>query len=93
MNEEKTQGRIEVDSSTLLALPCPFCGQTGISIIEGSTFRWRKAECDYCGASCGEIRIQTIDQNEETIARDEQEVIREWNKRSNNAVSGQEPAR
>jgi Lar family restriction alleviation protein len=74
-----------VDSSTLLALalPCPFCGQRGVSIVEGSTFRWRKAVCDYCDASCGEIRIQTIDQTAETLLRDEKEVIEEWNKRAN----------
>lgn len=39
--------------------PCPFCGHVGITIVEGSTFRWRQAECESCGARCGEVRVRT----------------------------------
>ena len=44
----------------LKAKPCPFCGEKSITIREGSTFRWMLAECNGCGATCGEVRVQTI---------------------------------
>ena len=62
-------------------LPCPFCGCEKITVSEGTAFRWVKAECDDCGASCGEVRINTMK------ARDEDEircaVIEKWNNRYN----------
>ena len=33
--------------------PCPFCGESNVSVIDGSTFRWRLAQCNCCGASTG----------------------------------------
>jgi Lar family restriction alleviation protein len=36
--------------------PCPFCGGNKISTRQGSTFRWRLAQCDECGATSGEVR-------------------------------------
>lgn len=56
--------------------PCPFCGSTNISVVEGSTFRWVKAECDDCGATCGDVRRVRTDAGNETAA------IEEWNKRT-----------
>lgn len=41
-------------------LPCPFCGVVGLEFEGGSTFRWLTASCEGCGASCGEIRVQTL---------------------------------
>ena len=41
-------------------LPCPFCGHVGVTIRDGSTFRWRVAECEGCGATCGETRFNTL---------------------------------
>jgi len=37
-------------------LPCPFCGEIGVSFRAGETFRWRVMYCVSCEASCGEIR-------------------------------------
>lgn len=66
------------------AKPCPFCGHVGIAIHEGSTFRWRVAECDACGARCGEVRVQTIGEGtkEEWEAEATSAVTAEWNRRS-----------
>lgn len=63
--------------------PCPFCGGTTIEVREGSTFRWRYATCLECGAQAGEVRHNTLaeDQNQarlDSIAR----AIDEWNIRS-----------
>lgn len=61
-------------------LPCPFCGGKTINIAEGSTFRWAIGKCDNCGASCGEVRINTMQpRNEDEIIS---AVIEEWNKRT-----------
>lgn len=64
--------------------PCPFCGGIGVTVHEGSTFRWRVAECNYCGAQCGEIRVQTM--GEGTPADWEKagraEAIKAWNDRA-----------
>ena len=58
-------------------LPCPFCGCQTVTVQEGSTFRWAVAECDNCGARCGEVRINTMK------ARNEEEIrelaVQEWN--------------
>lgn len=40
--------------------PCPFCGATDAEVVEGSTFRWRVAQCGTCGAQTGEVRVQTL---------------------------------
>ena len=65
-------------------LPCPFCGHVGVTVHEGSTFRWRYASCDACGAQAGEVRVQTLgdgtkEEWEETAKR---EAIEEWNTRT-----------
>ncbi|OPZ11101.1 MAG: hypothetical protein BWZ07_02259 [Alphaproteobacteria bacterium ADurb.BinA280] len=39
--------------------PCPFCGGTDVQVVDGSTFRWRLAQCQGCGAQAGDVRIQT----------------------------------
>jgi Lar family restriction alleviation protein len=64
--------------------PCPFCGHVGVSICEGSTFRWRVAECNDCGAIGPEERIQTTgngtpDEWEENVRG---RVIETWNTRA-----------
>jgi Lar family restriction alleviation protein len=62
--------------------PCPFCGYTFITVIEGTTFRWCKASCSYCEASGPEVRgrLDTTDVREEQTARIE--AIKAWNQRS-----------
>ena len=62
-------------------LPCPFCGDTDVAIVEGSTFRWRQVECNNCGARCGETRVRTIPPID--AAENEGFAIEEWNKRAN----------
>jgi Lar family restriction alleviation protein len=37
-------------------LPCPFCGSTNISEVEGRTYKWSKMQCNDCEASSGEMR-------------------------------------
>ena len=63
--------------------PCPFCGETGVTVKEGSTFRWLVAECDNCGARCTQVRKQTL--GEGTPAdwqkAGEAAAIIEWNSR------------
>lgn len=63
--------------------PCPFCGGTDVSVIEGSTFRWRKVRCNDCDAECGEVRIKTsgtgtLNEWEEQAHFD---AFKEWNTR------------
>lgn len=62
--------------------PCPFCGSKSVDIREGSTFRWRIVVCTGCEATCGEIRHDTMADDQvkaevETHAR----AIAEWNAR------------
>jgi hypothetical protein len=68
---------------TLQPKPCPFCGHVGVDIVEGSTFRWRKAVCQKCDASTGEIRRQTLGDGGNTAWERTAEVdcIKEWNTR------------
>ena len=65
-------------------LPCPFCGHTGIKVVETSTFRWRVASCTNCGAQAGEVRIQTSGEGtkEEWEARACERAVQVWNERS-----------
>lgn len=60
-------------------LPCPFCGKTGVNVHEASTFRWVVAECNNCGAQCGEVRRDTMKPS--TPEEDEAAAIAEWNTR------------
>jgi len=65
----------------IVPLPCPFCGCEGITVQQGSTFRWAIGVCDECGASCGEARVDTFkpyDEEEVYLS-----VIEMWNKRHN----------
>jgi Lar family restriction alleviation protein len=64
--------------------PCPFCGHVGLSTREGSTFRWIVAECDGCGASCGETRVQTVGEGtrEQWLKAAQDEAIKQWNQRA-----------
>lgn len=66
------------------AKPCPFCGGADVCVQVGSTFRWRFACCENCGAQCGEVRVQTL--GEGTPAEWEEQAVRdaldEWNKRA-----------
>lgn len=69
---------------SVMPLPCPFCGNREISVIEGATFRWRLVECNHCGAQGPEARVQTI--GEGVPAQWEKEganaAIKEWNTRA-----------
>lgn len=71
------------------ALPCPFCGGTEVWTHPGSTFRWRYAACSYCGAQCGEVRIDTLGKPRlEAVADADAELLVEWNKRIPSSESG-----
>jgi Lar family restriction alleviation protein len=59
--------------SIIDVLPCPFCGSKTITIRDGSNFKWIVAECDDCGASCGEVR--------KLVGMETKLAIEEWNKR------------
>jgi len=71
--------------TTTAAKPCPFCGGSNATVIEGSTFRWRLVKCNCCGAQGPEIRIQTVGDGtqEEWERRARADAITEWNKRPN----------
>ena len=64
--------------------PCPFCGHQGVTVQEGSTFRWRYAFCDGCGAQGGEVRCQTLGEGtpEEWEKTAEAAATAEWNERT-----------
>ena len=63
--------------------PCPFCGETNVSVNNGSTFRWRVAVCNCCGAQAGEVRAQTYgDGTRDTWeAEAKKDALAEWNRR------------
>lgn len=67
--------------------PCPFCAGIGVTIHEGSTFRWRFAACDNCGAQAPDVRVQTMGDGSpakwELEASDR--ALEEWNKRAPNS--------
>jgi Lar family restriction alleviation protein len=64
-------------------IPCPFCGSKDICVVEGTTFRWRLAQCNDCGAQAGEVRIQTSGDgtSDKWEALAEKDAIAEWNTR------------
>lgn len=66
------------------AKPCPFCGESKISISDGSTFRWRHVECRACGAMGPEIRCQTMGEGTpaEWELEAEADAIAAWNDRA-----------
>lgn len=72
------------------ALPCPFCGSVNVTVVEGSTFRWRVAGCNDCGAQAGEVRIQTLGEGEKADweASAHTAAIQEWNQRTAPNASG-----
>ena len=67
-------------------LPCPFCGSRAIYILEGSSYRWSKAECADCGGSCGEVRRNTNNSDDSNNAV----VKAEWNKRTPDELTKEE---
>jgi transcription elongation factor Elf1 len=64
----------------LTPLPCPFCGEIGVNVHEASTFRWVVAECNFCGAQCGEVRVDTLNK-EWTETMSWGRAVEEWNNR------------
>ena len=63
--------------------PCPFCGCKDVIVGEGTTFRWRVATCDACGASCGEVRHNTTAHDQEQAELESRErALRSWNERT-----------
>lgn len=64
-------------------LPCPFCGDNQPTVFEGSTFRWRVAVCNSCGAYAPEVRHDTLaeDQKQAGIESDAA-AIAAWNTRA-----------
>ena len=64
------------------ALPCPFCGEMSIELVEGTTFRWMLVRCQCCGASGPEARVDTL-HKDRTVAleRAAAAAIDEWNQR------------
>lgn len=65
-------------------LPCPFCGEKSVTVREGSTFRWMRVECLNCGATGGEVRVQTMGSGlpPDWKEKAEQDAVKEWSKRS-----------
>lgn len=61
-------------------LPCPFCSGTAIDVVEGTTSRWRVAECAECGARGPEERWIYTDPDPDASAR--ARVVTSWNTRA-----------
>ncbi len=59
---------------------CPFCGSLDLNFVEGSTFRWIVAECQSCGARCGETRVKTL--GDQDPDGDKAAALAEWNRRA-----------
>ena len=76
-----------------VVMPCPFCGSDSVSFREGSTFRWMQVECNECGASCGEVSVQT--RGAGTVAEwnkmAEADALAAWNMRHNAQVTSRQP--
>ena len=66
------------------ALPCPFCGHIGLNFDEGSTFRWMVASCGGCGATRGDVRVQTLGEGtkEQWWEAAKIDAIEDWNQRA-----------
>ena len=68
-------------------LACPFCNHVGIDIVEGSTFRWRLPECGNCGATCGEVRHDTMaDDQAQAEIETHHRCVEAWNTRANDGM-------
>lgn len=63
------------DTKEPTPLPCPFCGAEGVTVSEGSTYRWVYAECNNCGARSSEARRGATSEGDRPAA------IYEWNYR------------
>jgi len=66
------------------AKPCPFCGEQGLTVGEGDTYRWRVAVCNFCGAQAPDVRC-TIGEGqtrEQALADANKRAIDAWNERA-----------
>ena len=81
MSSEKTPMSAPVHA---VVMPCPFCGGTKVNVIEGGTFRWRRAECQECEAMAGAVRKQTTGDgtDDEWEAAAAEEAMKRWNERA-----------
>lgn len=83
MTEAKQHDKDDEVRELLGGLPCPFCGGTKLHTYPGSTFRWRYAACDECGAQTGETRINTMTQPRPQAIDDAQaDLLKDWNTRT-----------
>jgi Lar family restriction alleviation protein len=83
ITKDKGEARKAEVPETEALKPCPFCGHVGISVCEGSTFRWRYAMCDNCGAQAGEVRHNTLADDQAAATKESHaEAIKEWNTRA-----------
>lgn len=63
--------------------PCPFCGSSNVSVVEGTTFRWRAVECE-CQARGPEARMGV--HNPDDYEWEGRNAIEEWNRRADDAM-------
>ena len=61
-------------------LPCPFCGETIVEVVEASNHKWRVAQCANCGAQASEVRWIYTDEEPDKQAH--KRAITEWNTRA-----------
>ena len=74
-----------MNDDPLVPIPCPFCGKTEITFKDGSNYKWQLAECNECGARCGEVRVPPMEPGmvgEKWLEHVGQIIIAEWNKRA-----------
>jgi len=70
------------------AKPCPFCGDRGVTVVEGDTYRWRVAVCNSCGAHAPDVRYSILEGQTREQAFDDanKRAIEAWNDRWGNNV-------
>ena len=77
------QATIAASPLDIPVMPCPWCGDTDVKVIQGSTFRWRVAQCQTCGAQTGDVRAKTSGEGNliEWEATAKAAALEEWNTR------------
>lgn len=83
----RIQAALDAWNKQTETMPCPFCGSRNVFVHEGSTFRWKFAECSECGARSGEVRVKTMGDGDpaEWTAEGIKAALDAWNTRATTA--------
>ena len=67
--------------------PCPFCGSANGADQMGETYRWRRWECNDCGAKGPEVRCNISGAGRGGEAKARQLALEAWNERDDAALT------